>query len=198
MKRQRPWNKIVWFLPPWRHQLSVEICGVGIMQLYVLVISFLLMVVVAAVFWWVVRHSAVDAELGPSGHVEGYRSGLFWGLVVLGIVVAVATLRPWPYDVSAADDVVTVTATGSQWSWEIVPREVPVGRPIIFKITSNDVNHGFGVYDPEGTMVFQTQAMPGYVNQVRYTFTKAGQYRVLCMEYCGLVHHNMIDEIEVK
>jgi cytochrome c oxidase subunit 2 len=54
------------------------------------------------------------------------------------------------------------------------------------------------VYDPEGTMVFQTQAMPGYVNQVRYTFTKAGKYRVLCMEYCGLVHHDMISDIEVK
>jgi cytochrome c oxidase subunit II len=168
------------------------------MQPYVLVISFLLMIVVAAVFWWVVRHSAVNARLGPSGQVEGYRSGLFWGLVVLGVVVAVATLRPWPYDVSAADDAVTVMATGSQWSWEIAPQEVPVGRPIIFKVTSNDVNHGFGVYDPEGTMVFQTQAMPGYVNQVRYTFTHAGKYRVLCMEYCGLVHHNMIDEIEVK
>jgi cytochrome c oxidase subunit 2 len=167
------------------------------MQPYVLVISFLLMIVVAAVFWWAVRHSAIE-EPGLSGHVEGYRGGLFWGLVVLGIVVAVATLRPWPYDVSAADDVVTVTATGSQWSWEIEPREVPMGRPIIFKITSNDVNHGFGVYDPDGTIVFQTQAMPGYVNQVRYTFTKPGHYRVLCMEYCGLVHHNMIDEIEVK
>jgi cytochrome c oxidase subunit 2 len=146
----------------------------------------------------VVRHSATDAQVGPSGYVEGYRSGLFWGLVVLGIVAAVATLRPWPYDVSAADDALTVTATGSQWSWEIVPQEVPVGRPVVFKVTSNDVNHGFGVYDPEGTMVFQTQAMPGYVNQVRYTFTKPGQYRVLCMEYCGLVHHDMIDKIEVK
>jgi cytochrome c oxidase subunit II len=152
------------------------------MQPYVLVVSLLLMIVVAAAFWWVVRHSAADVQLASSGHVEGYRSGLFWGLVVLGIVVAIATLRPWPYDVSAAYDAVTVTATGSQWSWEIAPQEVPVGRPIIFKVTSNDVNHGFGVYDPEGTIVFQTQAMPGYVNQVRYTFTKPGKYRVLCME----------------
>lgn len=169
------------------------------MQPYVLAITLLLMIVVAAFFWWVVRHSAANAQPGPGGQVESYRSGLFWGLVLLGIVVAVATLRPWPYSIaSAADDAVTVTATGSQWSWEIVPQEVPVGRPIIFKVTSKDVNHGFGVYDPEGTMVFQTQAMPGYVNQVRYTFTSAGKYRVLCMEYCGLVHHDMIGDIEVK
>jgi len=168
------------------------------MQVYVLVVSLLLMVAVAAAFWWAVRHSGADAQRQSGGHVEGYRTGLFWALVVLGVVVAVATLRPWPYDASAADDAVVVTATGSQWSWEIEPREVPVSRPIVFRVTSSDVNHGFGVYDSDGAMLFQTQAMPGYVNQVRYTFTKAGKYRVLCMEYCGLVHHEMIEEIKVR
>lgn len=168
------------------------------MQAYVLAVSLLSMMVVAAVFWWVVRHSAADAQSQSNGHVERYRTGLFWALVVLGVVVGVATLRPWPYDASASEDAVVVTASGSQWSWEIAPQQVPVGRPVVFKVTSNDVNHGFGVYDPDGAMLFQTQAMPGYVNQVRYTFTKAGKYRVLCMEYCGLVHHGMIEEIEAK
>jgi cytochrome c oxidase subunit II len=175
------------------------------MQAYVLAVSLLLMIVVAAAFWWAVRHSvwsvrqsAADVQPRSSSHVEGYRTGLFWVLVALGIVVTVATLRPWPYDASASEDAIVVTATGGQWSWEIAPQEVPAGRPIVFKVTSNDVNHGFGVYDRDGTMLFQTQAMPGYVNQVRYTFTKAGKYRVLCMEYCGLVHHDMIEGIEVK
>jgi cytochrome c oxidase subunit 2 len=116
----------------------------------------------------------------------------------LGLSSRSLTLRPWPYDVSAAGDTVTVTATSSQWSWEIAPQEVPVGRPVVFKVTSNDVNQGFGVYDADGAMLFQTQAMPGYVNQVSYTFTKPGKYRVFCMEYCGLVHHDMLDEINVK
>src|SRR5262249_11212469 len=144
--------------------------GAEIMQVYVLAISLLLMTGVAAAFWWVVRHGAADAPLRSGGPVEGCRTGLFWVLVVLGLVVAVATLRPWPYDASASEDAVVVTVMGGQWSWEIVPQELPAGRPIIFKVTSNDVNHGFGVYDPNGTMLFQTQAMPGYLNQVRYIF----------------------------
>ncbi|HLK81485.1 MAG TPA: hypothetical protein VKT99_08325 [Xanthobacteraceae bacterium] len=169
------------------------------MQVSVLVVSLVLMIAVAAAFWRAVLHSAADeAQPRPSGHVEGYRTGLFWALVVLGAVAAVATLRPWPYDASASEGAIVVTATGSQWSWEIAPQQVPVGRPVVFKVTSNDVNHGFGVYDPDGVMLFQTQAMPGYVNQVRYTFAKPGKYRVLCMEYCGLVHHDMIEEIEVR
>jgi cytochrome c oxidase subunit 2 len=39
--------------------------------------------------------------------------------------------------------------------------------------------------------------MPGYINQVRYTFTKPGRYRVLCLEYCGLVHHDMTANLRV-
>ena len=169
------------------------------MQSYVLIISLLLMALTAAAPLWVVRNSPASAPQEASArNVERYRSGLFWALVVLGVVVALATLRPWPYDASAKDDAVTVTATGSQWYWEIKPHDVPVGRPVIFKVTSNDVNHGFGVYDMDGTMLFQTQAMPGYVNELRYTFTKPGTYRVLCMEYCGLVHHGMSDEIRAS
>ena len=168
------------------------------MQPYVLAISLLLMIAVGAAFWWAVRNSGADAQGATTGQVESYRAGLFWALVGFGVVIALATLRPWPYDASAAEDTVIVTATGSQWSWEIAPKELAAGRPIIFKVTSDDVNHGFGVYDSDGAIIFQTQAMPGYVNQVRYTFNKPGKYRVLCMEYCGLVHHEMVDEIEVK
>ena len=39
--------------------------------------------------------------------------------------------------------------------------------------------------------------MPGYTNVLRRTFAQPGKYRVLCLEYCGLVHHNMIAEIDV-
>ena len=64
-------------------------------------------------------------------------------------------------------------------------------------VTSADVNHGFGIYDADLRLVAQTQAMPGYTNRLRHTFAAEGTYRVLCMEYCGLVHHNMITEIKV-
>ena len=86
------------------------------MQPYVLAISLLLMIAVAAAFWWAVRNSAVDAQGATTGQVESYRAGFFWALVGFGVVIAFATLRPWPYDASAAEDTVIVTATGSQWS----------------------------------------------------------------------------------
>jgi hypothetical protein len=46
-------------------------------------------------------------------------------------------------------------------------------------------------------IVAQTQAMPGYTNVLRYTFTEPGVYRVLCLEYCEIAHHRMKAQITV-
>ena len=168
------------------------------MQFYALAVSLYLVAVVAATFWWAVRNSAAASDAADvTGRVERLRGGILWNLFPLGLLVAVVTLYPWPHDATSSERAVVVTATGSQWSWELSQKEVPIGRPVIFKVTSSDVNHGFGVYDAEGTILFQTQSMPGYINQVRYTFTKPGRYRVLCMEYCGLVHHDMTADLRV-
>jgi cytochrome c oxidase subunit 2 len=47
-------------------------------------------------------------------------------------------------------------------------------------------------------MVAQAQAMPGYVNRLQVRFTEAGEYEVLCLEYCGLAHHGMRAVIKVR
>ena len=67
-----------------------------------------------------------------------------------------------------------------------------------FRVSSADINHGFALYDPEMRLVAQTQAMPGYTNTLNYTFDRAGTYKVLCLEYCGIAHHNMVSEIKVS
>jgi cytochrome c oxidase subunit 2 len=42
-----------------------------------------------------------------------------------------------------------------------------------FRVTNDDVNREFGLYSPDMRLLVQTRAMPGYVNVVRYEFTKA-------------------------
>jgi cytochrome c oxidase subunit II len=73
-----------------------------------------------------------------------------------------------------------------------------VGKAVEFHVTGSDVNHGFGIYDPQLRLVAQTQAMPGYTNVLRHTFTKPGSYKILCLEYCGLAHHTMMAEFNVR
>lgn len=166
------------------------------MQPYVLAISLVLIALVAASFYVVVKSSGQTTNDGrDSADTAKIRSGLFWFLTVLGVIVTFVSLRPWPHGATA--DAVALNVTGSMWSWDIDKKAVPAGTPVVFRVTSNDVNHGFGIADADGTILFQTQGMPGYINQVQYTFSKPGTYQVLCLEYCGLAHHTMRDEIKV-
>lgn len=75
---------------------------------------------------------------------------------------------------------------------EVIP--VPAGRAVTFRITSPDVLHGFQIV---GTNVNLTVA-PGYVSEVTTTFTRPGEYLVVCNEYCGLAHHLMQSKVIVE
>jgi cytochrome c oxidase subunit II len=130
-----------------------------------------------------------------------WRRTAFWALVVLFVPVIGYSLTMMPYKAptaAAAAPAVAVNATGHQWAWAMSPTTVAVGQPIEFMVSGADVNHGFGLYDPTGRLVAQTQAMPGYTNVMRHTFTTPGTYKVLCLEYCGLGHHTMVAQLEVN
>ncbi len=124
---------------------------------------------------------------------------LLIGLIGLGIVITVATLPPPPYTAQTQrpDGAQEVEVVGAMWYWQLSRAQVQSGRPVLFNVTSADVNHGLGIYDQDLRLLTQTQAMPGYVNKLAYTFTQPGTYSLMCLEYCGLVHHGMMGTLEV-
>lgn len=73
---------------------------------------------------------------------------------------------------------------------------VPSNKIVEFSVTSLDVNHGFSLYK-EGVLQAQVQAMPGYVNRLRWKFKESGTYDILCLEYCGVAHAAMATQIKV-
>lgn len=71
---------------------------------------------------------------------------------------------------------------------------VPVNATVTFYVTSSDVVHGFFIPDTAVNMM----AIPGWVNMQTHTFTKRGEYLIICHEYCGIGHQNMFAKIEVR
>jgi cytochrome c oxidase subunit 2 len=127
-----------------------------------------------------------------------WRGKLFWLAIIAGIIITGVTLLPWPHSATAHNsDVKVVQAVASQWQWELSEQQFQTGQAIEFQVSSKDVNHGFAIYDSTMTMLTQVQAMPGYTNSLHYTFDKPGEYKILCMEYCGVAHHNMIATLTV-
>jgi cytochrome c oxidase subunit 2 len=118
----------------------------------------------------------------------------FFILLLIGFVLVPAlTLRSMPYSADAAAPGTTVVdVTAHQWYWTLSREEVPVNQPVVFRVGSEDVNHGFGIYTEGNRLLAQVQAMPGYVNELAYQFDSVGRYKIMCLEYCGLAHHGML------
>jgi len=155
---------------------------------------------VALAFLYVISRSGRQAEpAAVQTRAYALRRWLFGGLIVLGIIVTGASLRPFPIapQHGAGTSPQVVQVVGHQWAWQIDPGPIRAGTPVAFEVTSADVNHGFGIYDATDRLLAQTQAMPGVTNRLVYTFDRPGKYRILCLEYCGLAHHAMLTEIDV-
>lgn len=96
-----------------------------------------------------------------------------------------------------------VQVTGQQWTWTYsYPAlgirshvlELPVGRPVEFRITSDDVLHGFDV-DELGVLM---DANPGFwVTAPTVTPDRIGNYSTRCDELCGLYHTYMWTPVHV-
>lgn len=172
------------------------------MQYTVFVVTILLMLAVTAAFAIVALNAARPAVeyAGVQEKSFGMRARVFWALVVAGVLIAVITTLDLPYAATRGDvpeDAVTIGIEGRQWLWLMDEAEVGLGDTVVFDVSAFDVNHGLGVYDPDMTLIGQTQAMPGYVNSLRVTLDQPGTYSLLCMEYCGLSHHIMLSQITV-
>lgn len=150
-----------------------------------------LVMILVAVFALVAVKSRADT---PYEQVQavGYRLRKGWlGALVIGIVVGLGiSFFELPYAGRAAPGTV-VEVTGGQFFWSLTPDHVPAGTRVRFDVTSVDVNHGFGIYDPHGRLVGSVQAMPDYHNKLDLTLGEAGRYVIRCLEYCGLNHATM-------
>ncbi len=122
----------------------------------------------------------------------------FWAVFVGAILTFGLTIPLFPYPSAHAEKTdMHITVVASQYSFQL-PATIPLNRSIIFDVTSKDVNHGFGIYAPDGTLFSQVQAMPDYVNHLQVTFKVPGHYTLRCLEYCGIAHASMQGGFDVR
>ncbi len=140
-----------------------------------------------------------------------YRIRSVYFLVILGVAIILLAftlpMTPYPNKFGEQKPAVIVKAIGEMWSWTLTPGSgaaaadgviLPVGKMVEFEVSSKDVNHNFAIYNSAGKLIAQVQAMPDYTNRLFYTFDMPGHYYVLCLEYCGVAHHAMNAEFDVK
>jgi len=104
-------------------------------------------------------------------------------MCVLAASVALAADSP--------EQVVTVTAKKFQFT----PNEITVhqGVPVVLKLTSQDVSHGFNCPG----LKIRADVKPGKESVLRFTPDKAGTFPFHCDVFCGLGHGKMTGAITV-
>jgi cytochrome c oxidase subunit 2 len=118
-------------------------------------------------------------------------------LVALGALV-LGTIFFTPYGRSAGAGAQRVDVAAFQFAWTVEPSTVRAGDPVEFFLTSAEVSHAMGVYDEDGRLVVQVNALPGETQRLVHTFARPGVYEILCLEFCGVGHHLMETTLEVS
>lgn len=159
--------------------------------------SWLLFVGGALIFAGVMALVALALRRG--GRPLHARRWVIGGGVVFPVLVLSALLA---YDLAgsarlnrAPADALQVSITGHMWWWEVRYGAVvtanelrlPVGRPVRLGLTSADVIHS--VWIP--ALAGKVDMVPGRVNRLVVTATRAGTFRGPCAEFCGEQHARM-------
>ena len=82
---------------------------------------------------------------------------------------------------------------GRMWQWWPVIK-LQEGANYTLHLSSTDLNHGFSLFP----LNINIQVVPGYDYGLRITPNAAGEFKILCNEFCGIGHHLMVGKIIVE
>jgi cytochrome c oxidase subunit 2 len=153
---------------------------------------------------WRRRRSDGPDAIGIQIH-DNPKLELWWTIVpsILMIAIAIYSVKIWANLQNTLGDVLTMESVGHQFNYEFrYPNlkksvyddmHLPVGTPVTLHVTSADVIHSFWV--PE--VRIKADMVPGLVQTLRFTPQKTGTYRIICTEFCGVSHGNMVAKMTI-
>jgi cytochrome c oxidase subunit 2 len=159
-------------------------------------LALIVLVTVVFVLRYRRRASRPDPEPSPS---HDTRLELLWtGIpLVLVLVMFVMSTRTYLRMTSAppGSSPLTIQVTARKWSWWFdhpggkgaAELHVVAGRPVELVMSSTDVIHS--LYVPDFRL--KQDAVPGRFTRMTFTPTTAGQFPIVCAEYCGTDHSRM-------
>jgi len=175
--------------------LAVAICAV------------VFVAILAALAWALWRAPRAQASTPPEispppaaerRHARGVAIALGVCIVLLVVILVGSISTDRALASLPLQDAVHIDLTGHQWWWEATYDDpqpdrifhtanelhVPVGRPVIVTLHSDDVIHSFWVPSLDG----KKDLIPGRTAQIEFRADRPGDYRGQCAEYCGLQH----------
>jgi cytochrome c oxidase subunit II len=173
-----------------------------------IVAAIVCVAVYVALAWASLRHRPVDEVRTPVTTPMNDRriARVVAGCTALTAVVLVAFLAAdfrtgRAMTTKPAEQPLVIELIGHQWWWEVNYEDsvqsrrvstaneihIPVGRPIVLRMTSRDVIHSFWVPNLAG----KRDLVPGHGSSIWFRADRAGVYGGQCAEFCGHQHAKM-------
>ncbi len=168
--------------------------------IFIVVIGYLLY------FSFAFRRRATDAPDAIGVQIHDSRPLEFWWTAIptiFVIVLGIFSIKIWYGIQVQPNSGLVVESIGHQWYYDfrypgvhgVVTDEMhlPIGVPVTLHTTAQDVIHSFWV----PAMRLKADMVPGLINTLRFTPTRAGRYKIICTEFCGTQHGAMQKQVVV-
>ncbi|MGH2791965.1 MAG: cytochrome c oxidase subunit II [Actinomycetota bacterium] len=179
----------------------------GLYDVFSVTAAVIFVIVAGLIAWSIIRYRAKpgDNELPDQFHSNVKLEVLWFAIptvIVIGLFIISAVVLN-DINEEAQEPAAVVNVQAFQWGWRfdfedagvtITSRpgdaaaiSLPVGEPITFVISSNDVVHSFYIHE----FLLKRDAIPGKENRLAITINEEGTYGGQCAEFCGLLHSEM-------
>ena len=178
------WDRLLWI-----------VLGLG-----TIVAAFVYAVMAMAI--WRYREGSPYVRKEPSTH--NFRLEAVWTVipVILVTIVVILSLQVLSTTEEIPEEGVRIEVIGRQFEWEFIYPDntttidevwVEEGQTVIFEIWSEDVIHSFFMPD----FRLKVDAFPNYVDEVYIIAEPAGDYEIVCAEFCGDIHSEMVGTLHI-
>jgi cytochrome c oxidase subunit 2 len=178
---------------------------IGHLSWVFLVVCALTYVVVMAFLALAVRHGRRRAHADQGGDESGLTRAVTLAtaatVAILFVLLGASVVTGKAVARHPDPDALRIRVTGHQWWWQVEYQDpaadqrfetaneihVPVGRAVVFVVSSADVIHSFWVPNLHGKI----DLIPTHENTIWMRADREGVFRGQCAEFCGLQHANM-------
>jgi len=178
--------------------------GVDLAFWYILGISMIFLIGITAVMIYFVVKYRRSKHPNPADIRDNLNLEVVW-TVIPTIIALTMFWVGWKSYIGLRDvpeNALEIDVGGQMYSWIFIyPNEketegelvVPLGKAVKLNITSWDVLHSF--YIPSYRV--KVDAVPGMDTYVWFMADREGEYDILCTEYCGVEHSNMLAKLKI-
>ncbi len=151
--------------------------------------------------WFLVKYRTTDENAVGTAKPLNLEKALAWALVPAAIFMADDFLLSakgwslWNIQRTVPPNALEIKVMATRWSFEFeYPNGakdgdliVPVGQPVVLRMTANDVIHSFGLNEYR----LKEDIMPGRITHLWFLPEKPLETKVVCVEFCGHGHSEM-------